>query len=452
MERSVFDITLELQSAYSPTSVTVNRGDTHRTLRLHLADGGRPYPMGEDVRPVLTAIKPDGSHLYNACRMEAGAVVYDLTPQTTVLPGQVECQLRLYGKSRELLTSAAFLLSVADTVYADGDEAIQSAGEVTALTKLITEAGEKISQMDAVLKNEVNHAIIDDTKIGTDAWSGKKIVDMLCPAFSAEGHVASCEPLEGYPLEVISTFDSRSALNNMKLTRCGKNLFDFKKGVEEIHFKAPSGADTMKYGYAIHLPAGTYTIHAEAISSVDQQFVYCYGNDADGNYIDLKECLQGNNVDATWLRQGVNLRPRVFAFDRNVVLYVYQGGSTTLSSAQKALVDEHNIQIEAGSVATAYEDYKGSQWSVDFANVEDGVYVGSYNWQTGVLNCESGMFQCDPQTNTFTYIDNLSTYVPSVVRNIPAQSGVNYLYSDCGDTEVKGRLDIRNLLQQNTSE
>lgn len=443
MERSVFDITLELQSAYSPTSVTVNRGDTHRTLRLHLADGGRPYPMGEDVRPVLTAIKPDGSHLYNACRVEAGAVIYDLTPQTTVLPGQVECQLRLYGKSGELLTSAAFLLSVADTVYADGDEAIQSAGEVTALTKLITEAGEKLSQMDAVLKNEANHAIIDDTKIGTDAWSGKKIVDMLCPAFSAEGHVASCEPLEGYPLEVISTFDSRSALNNMKLTRCGKNLFDFKQPVSYVTYKTANGQGS-RYGYSFTLPAGTYTMHAERVGEVKDTYIYCVLNDFSGNPMTV------NNFG--YIKQSQNYRTRTFTLNEPAILYVYDGVDNTQKTSQALFSNDNNVQLEAGSVATAYEDYKGSEWSVDFANVEDGVYVGSYNWQTGVLNCESGMFQCDPKTNTFTYIDNLSTYIPSVVRNIPAQSGVNYLYSDCGETKVKGRLDIRNLLQQNTSE
>ena len=43
MKRSVYDLTLDLQVGHSPLTVWVKRGDTHRTLRLHLADGGKPY-------------------------------------------------------------------------------------------------------------------------------------------------------------------------------------------------------------------------------------------------------------------------------------------------------------------------------------------------------------------------------------------------------------------------
>ena len=270
---------------------------------------------------------------------------------------------------------------------------------------------------------------IDDTSVGADAWSSKSVVDKLCPAFSAEGYVASCEPLDGYPLEVISTFDSRSALNNIKLTRCGKNLFDFKQGAYPVGWVSGDGSNRSYFGYEIHLPAGTYTLHAE--KGIQQSSDYIYG---------IVRKINGENASYL-LVQGANTnKTQTLALEQGDVIYIYDGYKRTEAEAND-LFARNKVQIEAGSVATAYEDYKGSEWSVDFANVEDGVYVGSYNWQTGVLNCESGMFQCDPQTNTFTYIDNLSTYVPSVVRNIPAQSGVNYLYSDCGDTEVKGKAD-----------
>lgn len=338
-------------------------------------------------------------------------------------------------------------------------------GNTTSQEFVLADAhGNNVGDIDHLFAENVAVKVILDVTTGmafvqnadTNAYLEGRfngIIDTLCPSFTESGSVAACEPVEGYPLEVISTFDSRSALNNMKLTRCGKNLFDFKKGVEEIHFKAPSGADTMKYGYAIHLPAGTYTIHAEAISSVDQQFVFCYGNDADGNYIDLKECLQGNNVDATWLRQGGNLRPRVFAFDRNVVFYVYQGGSATLSSAQRALVDEHNIQIEAGSVATAYEPYQGQTFIADLSN--NPVTEGSYNWTTGVLMDDGGTrFQHDLETNTFTNVDDeidSEGYIQPIVRNILAQSGLNYLYSNCGTTQVKGKSDPVKIIEKLTN-
>ena len=47
-------------------------------------------------------------------------------------------------------------------------------------------------------------ARIDDSVVGSDAWSGRQIIDKLCPAFSEKGAEVTCKPLQGYPLGVIS--------------------------------------------------------------------------------------------------------------------------------------------------------------------------------------------------------------------------------------------------------
>lgn len=41
---------------------------------------------------------------------------------------------------------------------------------------------------------------IDDTTVGTDAWSSKHIMDVLCPPISETGNPVVCYPVEGYPL------------------------------------------------------------------------------------------------------------------------------------------------------------------------------------------------------------------------------------------------------------
>lgn len=41
----------------------------------------------------------------------------------------------------------------------------------------------------------------------TEAWSSKKIVDTLCPAFSVSGNPVTCNPVEGYPLGVAVTME-----------------------------------------------------------------------------------------------------------------------------------------------------------------------------------------------------------------------------------------------------
>ena len=68
---------------------------------------------------------------------------------------------------------------------------------------------------------------IDDTKAGSDAWSSKNIVDRLCPAFTESGAVVSCEPVEGYPLGVVSQIEPvQAGEGDPYPPGGGKNLFD----------------------------------------------------------------------------------------------------------------------------------------------------------------------------------------------------------------------------------
>lgn len=50
-------------------------------------------------------------------------------------------------------------------------------------------------------------AVIDDTTVGTDAWSSKHIVDMLCPPISETGNPVQCYPVENYPLGVTASWE-----------------------------------------------------------------------------------------------------------------------------------------------------------------------------------------------------------------------------------------------------
>lgn len=50
-------------------------------------------------------------------------------------------------------------------------------------------------------------AVIDDTTVGTDAWSSKHIVDMLCPPLEETGNPVVCYPVENYPLGVVASWE-----------------------------------------------------------------------------------------------------------------------------------------------------------------------------------------------------------------------------------------------------
>ena len=64
-------------------------------------------------------------------------------------------------------------------------------------------------------------ARIDDSVAGDQAWSGKQILDRLCPAFTESGTIVACEPVEGYPLDV------QTAEGATKILRTGKNLLPY---------------------------------------------------------------------------------------------------------------------------------------------------------------------------------------------------------------------------------
>lgn len=399
MERSVMDMTLELTQSYSHTQVTVKRGDTHRSLRIHLADGGRPYRLERNCNAIFTGVKPDGSHLYNACRMEGDAIIYDLTAQTTAIPGELACELRLYGENGALLTSAAFGITVADTVYADGDENVVSTGEATALTKLLDKVQGKIDQMDAVLANEANHAVIDDTKVGDDAWSSKNIVDKLCPVFTESGSVVTCTPMEGYPLEVTGVTKGATEIT---LYHSGKNLFNggAYKYTGSYTGKATWDNGVLEmYGYlaSAYLPAKPSTTYAISYKSTRT------GDAGGGIYI---QTTTHSGVTVSLLSKINNLNGS-FTFttreDTSEIQIMFYGGGKTNATTSATYWD---VQLEIADAPTDYAHYRGQTVTADTSGVE-----GSYTWPA-----------------------------------IAALPGTNYLYSDSGDITVTGRQDLQTLI------
>lgn len=64
------------------------------------------------------------------------------------------------------------------------------------------------------------HAVTDDSVISRKPWSSKNTVDKLCPDFNKTGSAVRCEPVEGYPLEVVASEEAT------QIIRCGKNIFD----------------------------------------------------------------------------------------------------------------------------------------------------------------------------------------------------------------------------------
>lgn len=94
-------------------------------------------------------------------------------------------------------------------------------------------------------------AVIDDSKISpSTTWSSQKIVDTLCPPFTASGSVVQCYPVANYPLGVKVAWEPHqegegdpspdniraiSGMESVTVTRCGKNLMPYTKPSESSY-------------------------------------------------------------------------------------------------------------------------------------------------------------------------------------------------------------------------
>lgn len=153
MGSSDYNITLDVHALGSPAKLNVQQGDTWRRIVITLMEGGVPYSIESGCYAVFAGQKPDGKILFNSCIVEGDTIIYELTKQTTVVPGLVASQIRLYNAGGKLLTSPDFYLLVDKQAVNDNDVVTESESEITALTELITEVHNLIEQMEKLKEN-----------------------------------------------------------------------------------------------------------------------------------------------------------------------------------------------------------------------------------------------------------------------------------------------------------
>lgn len=245
--------------------------------------------------------------------------------------------------------------------------------------------------------------IIDNEKIGEAAWSSKNIVDKLCPSFEESGSMITCEPLEDYPLEVVSTINEKedgSAWNSITLKLNSKNLFDVSEILTWTGYRT----------YNVSLPAGTYIV----------TYSDCSHEGADVPYLRFRDNSKGVYFN--------NKTTKITLTKPETVIYIYTNGySNPNSQGVTATVNQLMISVSGGS----YEPYKLQTFTIDLS--EYAISAGSYNWTTGVLYSDEGSW------------DQLTPIA------ITALDGTNVLYSDCGNTEVKGKADPVKIIEKLTN-
>ena len=196
--------------------------------------------------------------------------------------------------------------------------------------KTLTVGGEtyRITDPEAA---RLGDGIVDEST----AWSGKYIIDRLCPDFSVSGTVVRCHPMQGYPVTV-------TAPEATEVTRWGKNLFDKSAAAAQQTYTPSSGGQVTRWGYRVELPAGTYTLHAE-LAGTAGAFMFVYVNGADGSYKENFDLLKVTEKSVT--------------LSAGDVIYIVNGASGGGETAAKKLFGAYNIQIELGGTVTPFVPY-----------------------------------------------------------------------------------------------
>ena len=126
---------------------------------------------------------------------------------------------------------AATNAALASTSAAErADQAASTANTQAERAGVAADAADVAAQRADTIAEELEnreYALIDDTKAGSDAWSGRNTVDRLCPAFTESGAVVSCEPVEGYHLGVVTQIEPvQAGEGDPYPPGGGKNLFN----------------------------------------------------------------------------------------------------------------------------------------------------------------------------------------------------------------------------------
>jgi len=290
-------------------------------------------------------------------------------------------------------------LTVNGTTYAVTDEAAQKA--IGDLSRLQTPERADLTQ---AINSVFHHS-----------------VQTLCPAFTKSGDVVLCQPVAGYPLEVITHIPTSDAgVTSISVNRAGRNLLKstYAGGSGNGITCTPNGDGTFTFN-------GTAT--ADANFDLKNYFVPMFREG-----MALSGCPEGGSASTYYL-----CLPYVGYYDygRGMSVVYNAGHAKTWTSVVRITIKAgqtvENLvfkpQITAGRTLYPFEPYEGEEKTVTF---DVPVYGGTYNWTTGVLTDENGQTHfLAPQT-------------------ITGGDGTNSLYSRNCEIEVNGRADVKAILEK----
>lgn len=305
---------------------------------------------------------------------------------------------------------------------------------------------------------------INDGAIMTaDAWSSRKIVNTLCPAFEVEGNPVTCTPVEGYPLSVQASWEPRqegegdpspenirpiTGMDEVQVTCRGVNLYNADALV------AING-DADIYGYGI--PADDLIIGKTYTVSVNAPVFSFKISDYKNGY---NSVAQDGIVDGKY----TFVMARDSNIPNNLKQYIFISIAPALSDLVSNIEEAKSLQISicAGEDAMPYAPYQpgttatltlpetiygGTVDAVTGAGVQEWAHIDSYNGEAlpGEWISDRDVYAPDITPTIGAEIAyKLATPIPFQAtgsQSLLALPGTNTVYTYADSVTVTGRAD-----------
>lgn len=374
MEYTEHKLTLDVHKTVSNASVALKKGDTAHRLLITLSEGGYPYHIGEDCTAVFSALKPDGTAIFNDCRIEGDTVIYDMTEQTTAEEGMVSCEIKIYGANGDLLTSASFLLFVEEGVNNSG--AVVSSGEFSTLTSMVREVNRATGEANRATER-ANKAAVACKVIGSAQGESIHLDDAIDAQFVGM-RIFGKTTQSGVPTPANpATLVNMGSVGNIKLTSAGKNLLpypyypaeptlngltytDNKDGSITVTGTSTGYSGFWFTGYNFRLRKGVeYTLSAFGDYTIAGSAVLTVTSSKHGVITSIYLASQ----------RSASFVPDDDYADVAIYMYVPNEGNAIKGTVKP--------QLELGSVATQYEQYKGNIITIPVPDGLPGIPVAS---------------------------------------------------------------------------
>ena len=213
-------------------------------------------------------------------------------------------------------------------------------------------------------KDGLDATQIDDTVISAkNPWSSRKIIETLCPPINESGNPVTCEPVAGYPLGVVASWEPTQAGEGEPYPAGGgKNLIPYPSNIG-YSFPITRNGLTITSN-----PDGSYTVNGTATANTYFAVCYLSGGEFDNiGTVTLSGCPKGGNTAATngyylALYTGAGGIWKSDVGSGGSIDFGVLGAGARIEITVTSGYTANNLkfwpQLEKGSTATAYAPYE----------------------------------------------------------------------------------------------